>query len=757
MPSKGTNKGSGTKTPPQSSGSAAGTVTKEIHAIKLLKEFLDQVPELCDNPCNVIVFLEALEVVEYYGNWPKEILDLEQKEPDEWDGQEEADAEFRSNRRKAFATIRGRIPAELAHLYVGMRPGDAKGIVRKVIERFCSMTPGAIQALRIAFDSCTMLSTGLIMERYASHLMLQHKHILKVTKRKANTDTETQLCTTLINGLLDEFMPVKIHVNMINSGLVFNVVVALLVNFAMDNGLLNLKRGGKISNAQLQLTAAKKRVASDEACRNYAAGHCRFAEKCRFKHVGNVPQTPKSNGNPQSQKSGKPAFPKGSCYECGSTSHLRPACPNKKKATEEKKPEKAVKQFMQRFQDLDDVGVARIEAVLASNNLFRGPDGVYQIPAPENEDPPALVDSDDDSDCIPDLKYDSDNDSNDSMPDLKDSSDDGDSSSEDELRNLSDGEDSLLDKMVNLRDNPYVQPPKCICPTCDLPGNGGEGILAYCDFCSPPCPRCHQCDSCGPCVCQSVHIGPVNEMSVSGLQHVDSVVKTAIANSKTCKPKQTPLFIKKSPATNRKKTKKRSIMMMVARPTLRPQTQIESATKSTSISTPSDTETADVQEENFMQLSSSTTAYLATMKTSKKTGEIEIIADSAATEHGNPVWEAFIPGTIEDCNFSIQLGDGSKKGKSEFRGSVLMQPLPEHLTKIQLNKVLYLPACPFFVIAERRFDDAGAAILKYGNQLTISTGFADGKMSPDIIIKGTKQSSQLYHMNARIVLPTLNK
>ena len=110
---------------------AAGASSEQKSRLTDLKL---QMPTLGNQ--NFIEWNEELTNVQYYGSWKEEIIDINQTDPNPWDGNEDGNAKDKRDRRDAFALIRLTTSTEYKHLLSGSRPGDAKDLYQRLFNRF---------------------------------------------------------------------------------------------------------------------------------------------------------------------------------------------------------------------------------------------------------------------------------------------------------------------------------------------------------------------------------------------------------------------------------------------------------------------------------------------------------------------------------------------------------------------------------------------------------------------------------------------
>ena len=167
---------------------------------KKLLPYTKQLPTLTTE--NFVEFKNALENLQYYAGWDEKTLDLKLTIPAPWDGREEADKKVQSHRRLSYAVLRMKVASPLRHLLTGITPGDVRGLWRRIHNRFCIKTSGALQALKTEAENLSMQSTNTNVEKFSYLLQLKFKFVLEVAKEKWNTKTDQRMTNIFINGLL---------------------------------------------------------------------------------------------------------------------------------------------------------------------------------------------------------------------------------------------------------------------------------------------------------------------------------------------------------------------------------------------------------------------------------------------------------------------------------------------------------------------------------------------------------------------------
>jgi hypothetical protein len=185
--------------------------------------------------------------------------------------------------------------------------------------------------------------------------------------------TEVELVSIFMKGLLSpEFDAIKLYISMMKISLKkdYLEIVDSVINFAQDQGLMDLKRGAG-ANARMMLMQdrarhpnAHKKDKKDTPCRFFARGTCTKGKGCDFSH-----------SKPSTTTEGKTdkKFLKGSCYNCGDKTHIRPKCPLLKK--EKEGVEGQPRNFMMRF---NVITTNATEALLTAQNSLSQLNGLSE-------------------------------------------------------------------------------------------------------------------------------------------------------------------------------------------------------------------------------------------------------------------------------------------------------------------------------------------------------------------------------------------
>ena len=264
---------------------------KNVSYKNKIAEYKAQMVTLNEN--NFLEWKEALLNLQYYAEWNEDVIDMKQSQPP-WDKGEEADNKERRDRRHAYAIIRMTVSDKLKHLIKGVTPGDARGIYKRIYDRFCRITAGALKALQTEFATHTMASTGETVEVYSTTLQEKFGVLIEAQKKNWGPVEESELCTSFINGLLaPEFTAIKVYLSMQSvSTMKYDNVVKSVINYAMDNKLLSLQRSANSKRAAFNMNAKKKGHngnSHQQICHNFKNGRPCYAEKsgnkCQYKHI----------------------------------------------------------------------------------------------------------------------------------------------------------------------------------------------------------------------------------------------------------------------------------------------------------------------------------------------------------------------------------------------------------------------------------------------------------------------------------------
>jgi hypothetical protein len=170
---------SGRRSGSSSSSDAGNDATTSLEAEdKKIIPYSKQLPTLTLD--NFVEFKSALENLAYFAEWHERTLDLKLNIDDPWDGTEEADKKRQKTRKLAYAILRLKMGTQLRHLLTGVTPGDARGLWKRIHNRFCTKTAGSFQALKTEAENLSMQSTHLNVEKYSYHLQQKFKFMLEI-------------------------------------------------------------------------------------------------------------------------------------------------------------------------------------------------------------------------------------------------------------------------------------------------------------------------------------------------------------------------------------------------------------------------------------------------------------------------------------------------------------------------------------------------------------------------------------------------
>ena len=178
---------------------------KESSDDKNLIPYSKQLPTL--NQDNYVEFQEALINVIYYAKWHADTLDLRFNIADPWDGTEENDKKRQKARKLAFVILCLKLSPSLHHLKTGIRPGDARGLWKKIHNRFFANNSGSYQRLENEAQNLSMQNTNLTVELYASRLQQKYKQLLEINGEDYNEKAQRAMTNIFINGCFDPSSP----------------------------------------------------------------------------------------------------------------------------------------------------------------------------------------------------------------------------------------------------------------------------------------------------------------------------------------------------------------------------------------------------------------------------------------------------------------------------------------------------------------------------------------------------------------------
>jgi hypothetical protein len=227
---------------------------------KLIQEYSKLLPMLTGE--NFFTWNQDLRDLQYYAEWDADIIDMEQVDPNGWDGQEENDAKVKLGRRTAHAVIKMKLSRDVKHLALNVRPGDAKGLYRNIFRRFCRLTPGAVQTMREEIRSYKMERSGLTVEPWMTKIQEKFQLLMKIEKRDFNDASKRELIGLILNGaLVPEFTPVIMTLKMrkINN-LTLEETQEAILDFAMDFGVLEVTRGTQGGNGKATALVMAQKV-----------------------------------------------------------------------------------------------------------------------------------------------------------------------------------------------------------------------------------------------------------------------------------------------------------------------------------------------------------------------------------------------------------------------------------------------------------------------------------------------------------------
>ena len=125
--------------------------------------------------------------------------------------------------------------------------------------------------------------------------------------------------------------------------------------------------------------------------------------------------------------------------------------------------------------------------------------------------------------------------------------------------------------------------------------------------------------------------------------------------------------------------------------------------------------------------------------------EDRVALDCAANLHVNPCEDWFVEGTVVICHIECVFGEGStvvtKKGMvrmfSWYSDGI-----------IELIECLYMPTCPYFLVAENKLDRNGSSIYKRNGVVTVRHYGDSGLERPKVFVTGRlRKDTGLYHLD----------
>ena len=178
--------------PPRNRGNNAADSDEEKESTddKRIIPYSKQLPAL--NLDNYVQFKEAMLNLIYYAEWHADTLDMQFNIADPWDGTEENDKKRQKARKLAFLLLTLKLSPSLQHLKTGVRPGDARGLWKKIHNRFFANNSGSYQRLENEAKNLSMQNTNLTVELYASSLQKNTSNFLKLMARCTMTKQNEQ-------------------------------------------------------------------------------------------------------------------------------------------------------------------------------------------------------------------------------------------------------------------------------------------------------------------------------------------------------------------------------------------------------------------------------------------------------------------------------------------------------------------------------------------------------------------------------------
>jgi hypothetical protein len=188
----------------------------------------------------------------------------------------------RLDRRNAFLVILHSTdghPAE--NLLETAVPGDPRAAFSTLRQYFHPNTTAGLQGAYVNFFTTTMSTSGTTIVEWVSTVSRN----AKVVRDSGGQADETAEISVLLKGLLPEFKGIRTMLNQ-RPALTLAVTVPALMDYAADENLLHLKKGGSTQKQNNVFIAADAAEHPPGECRNWKLYRCTFGDKCRFKHVG---------------------------------------------------------------------------------------------------------------------------------------------------------------------------------------------------------------------------------------------------------------------------------------------------------------------------------------------------------------------------------------------------------------------------------------------------------------------------------------
>ena len=237
---------------------------------------------------------------------------------------QDEDLEKSSVRREAYLVLLNTIPPSLKYLVREVQSGDVLGIWKAIFDRFFHITPDKKRALQQEWDSLSMESLKMTIDKFVAHIYLKAGNLGRYGIHKE----EQELVETFVAGLSKEFDWFRHHRRLFPTRVTLKEAVKCCIDYAHDNQMLKAKDGVNVVSDQSGNTLPKA------ICRNFNSEKGCTRNPCPYKHEKFSKTQQKKNKN-----LGKKILPvkaEGSntsggkqCFGCGSYDHLLNKCPKK--------------------------------------------------------------------------------------------------------------------------------------------------------------------------------------------------------------------------------------------------------------------------------------------------------------------------------------------------------------------------------------------------------------------------------------------
>ena len=196
-----------------------------------------------------------------------------------------------------------------------MNNDEARELWEKLVSLFERKTASSLRRLKQKFLHCHQQDDEPFMEFYERMRSLAYQ-----LNELDEVIDDADVMSALFTGVADKFYPV---VDNLENDDNMNLERAVERIRDFEQKLMNRSRRSLKSRSRSEDTFYVNTDVKKELCRNFARGHCRFGDKCRFQHAA----TRASNeGKPRNQDKVK-------CYNCNKHGHYARDCrkPDKRK------------------------------------------------------------------------------------------------------------------------------------------------------------------------------------------------------------------------------------------------------------------------------------------------------------------------------------------------------------------------------------------------------------------------------------------